>query len=283
MIIGGHMSISGGFAPVPARANKIGLNAIQIFSKNQRQWIAKSIDMDDAKSFRENLNKYGIIESVVHASYLVNIATENSEIFKKSIDSLIHEAERCSILGIKYLVFHPGAHLGKGEEYGLKRIVEGIDKIIGKLPDNVYLTVETTAGQGTNLGYKFEHISKILSNVSDSSRLRVCIDTCHIFAAGYELRSKEGYEKTMELFDNLVGFKYLSVIHLNDSEKQFGSRIDRHAQIGKGYIGEKGFKNILKDGRFKNIPLILETPGGEDLYPEDLKVINKILEDDHDD
>ncbi|MGC8646195.1 MAG: deoxyribonuclease IV [Thermoplasmata archaeon] len=283
MIIGGHMSISGGFSDAPRRAGEIGLNAMQIFTKNQRQWIAKPIDNDEAREFIKNSKKYGIIETVAHASYLINLATEDVEKFEKSISSMIHESQRSSMLGIRYLVFHPGAHMGKGESYGLRRIVEGIDRIIENLPPDVYVTIETTAGQGSNLGYKFEHISEILSRISDEKRVRVCIDTCHIFAAGYELRSREGYEKTMEEFENLVGFKYLSVIHLNDSEKQLGSRVDRHAQIGKGYIGEMGFKNILRDQRLENIPMILETPGGELLYPEDIKVIKKILEDDHND
>ncbi len=277
MIIGGHMSISGGFREAPERANKIGLNSMQVFTKNQRQWIAKPLDMDDVQEYKENMKRFGIKITVAHASYLVNLAAPADENFKKSIDSMVHELERCDVLDIPYLIFHPGAHMGKGEGYGLKRIVQGLDEILSRFNGKAKITIETTAGQGSNLGYKFEQIQYMIENVSDKDKVRVCIDTCHIFAAGYELRSKNGYEKTMEEFGNAIGFKNLVVVHLNDSEKALGSRVDRHAQIGYGYIGKQGMKNILFDKRFQEIPLILETPGGEELYPQDLKIINEIL------
>ncbi len=277
MIIGGHMSISGGFREAPERANKIGLNSMQVFTKNQRQWIAKPLDMDDVQEYKENMKKFGIRITVAHASYLVNLAAPADENFKKSVDSMVHELERCDALDIPYLIFHPGAHMGKGEDYGLKRIVQGLDEIISRFNGKAKITIETTAGQGSNLGYKFEQIQYMIENVSDKDRIRVCMDTCHIFAAGYELRSRNGYEKTMEEFENTVGFKNLVAVHLNDSEKALGSRVDRHAQIGYGYIGRQGMKNILFDKRFQEIPLILETPGGEELYPQDLRIINEIL------
>jgi len=278
MIIGGHMSIGGGFRDAPARARDIGLDAMQVFTKNQRQWIAKPLNMEDVHGYMENMKKYDIKITVAHASYLVNLAAPDDEKFKKSIDSMLHELQRCDILNIPYLVFHPGAHMGKGEKEGLKRIVDGLNSIIDKMENiNARIAIETTAGQGTNLGYKFDHIAYMLDNVSDKSKVKVCMDTCHIFAAGYELRSKEGYEKTMEEFEKMIGFENLKVVHLNDSEKSLGSRVDRHAQIGRGYIGKEGFRNILNDFRFKDIPLILETPGGEALYGEDLKMIKEIL------
>jgi len=277
MIIGGHMSISGGFREAPERANKIGLNSMQVFTKNQRQWIAKPLDMDDVKEYKENMKKFGIKITVAHASYLINLAAPADENFKKSVDSMVHELERCDALDIPYLIFHPGAHMGKGEDYGLKRIVQGLDEIISRFNGKAKITIETTAGQGSNLGYKFEQIQYMIENVSDKDRVRVCMDTCHIFAAGYELRSRNGYEKTMEEFENTIGFKNLVAVHLNDSEKALGSRVDRHAQIGYGYIGRQGMKNILFDKRFQEIPLILETPGGEELYPQDLRIINEIL------
>jgi len=277
MIIGGHMSISGGFKEAPERANKIGLNSMQVFTKNQRQWIAKPLDMNDVNEYKENMKKFGIRITVAHASYLVNLAAPADENFKKSVDSMVHELERCDALDIPYLIFHPGAHMGKGESFGLKRVVQGLDEIISRFNGKAKITIETTAGQGSNLGYKFEQIQYMIENVSDKDKVRVCMDTCHIFAAGYELRSRDGYEKTMENFENTIGFKNLVVVHLNDSEKALGSRVDRHAQIGYGYIGKQGMKNILFDKRFQEIPLILETPGGEELYPQDLRIINEIL------
>lgn len=281
MIIGGHMSIGGGFAEAPERARNIGLDAMQVFTKNQRQWIAKPLNMEDVNFYLENMKRFDIKITVAHASYLVNLAAPEQDKFEKSIESMVHELQRCESLKIPYLIFHPGAHMGEGEKNGLKRIVDGINKIIEKSEGiKAKITIETTAGQGTNLGYRFEQIGFILDNVSDKSKVRVCMDTCHIFAAGYELRSKDGYEKTMDEFSRNIGFENLVAVHLNDSEKALGSRVDRHAQIGRGYIGREGFKNLLKDKRFSNMPLILETPGGEALYPEDLNMIKSILKGD---
>jgi deoxyribonuclease-4 len=279
MKIGGHMSISGGFSGIPERAKSIGLNCAQVFTKNQRQWISKPLNMDDVILFQDNSKKYGLLITVAHASYLVNLAAPDNENWEKSIKSMVHEMERCSQLKIPYLIFHPGAHMGKGEDFGLNRIVDAIDKIIelSEVKD-VNITLETTAGQGTNLGYKFEHLNYIIEKVSDEKRVNVCMDTCHIFAAGYELRSEKGYENTMNEFQNKIGFEKLVAVHLNDSEKALGSRVDRHAQIGYGYIGRQGFKNILLDKRFQDVPFILETPGGEELYPQDLNVIKEIFE-----
>ncbi|MGC8662985.1 MAG: deoxyribonuclease IV [Thermoplasmata archaeon] len=278
MIIGGHMSIGGGFSDAPLRARNIGLDAMQVFTKNQRQWIAKPLNMDDVLAYIENIRKFNIKITVAHASYLINLAAPDQEKFQKSVDSMIHELQRCDKLHIPYLIFHPGAHMGEGEKAGLKKIVEGIDKIIEKIDDiRAKITIETTAGQGTNLGYKFEQIGFILDNISDKLKVKICMDTCHVFAAGYELRSKEGYERTMHEFDEKIGFENLVAVHLNDSEKALGSRVDRHAQIGQGYIGREGIGNILKDKRFQSLPLILETPGGEALYSEDLKVIKEII------
>ncbi|MEM0136808.1 MAG: deoxyribonuclease IV [Thermoplasmata archaeon] len=280
MIVGGHMSIGEGFSKIPERASKIGLKSAQVFTKNQRQWISKPLNKTDVEEYIENMKKYNIVITVAHASYLINLAAPEEDKWNKSIESMVHELERCSTLKIPYLIFHPGAHMGKGENFGLNRIVEAIDKIIEKSEiKDVNITLETTAGQGSNLGYKFEHLQYIIENVSDESRINVCLDTCHIFAAGYELRSKNGYDETMGKFENIIGFKKLVAVHLNDSEKGLGSRVDRHAQIGYGYIGREGFKNILSDNKFNNIPLILETPGGEPLYPQDIKVIKEILGD----
>ncbi|MGB9814560.1 MAG: deoxyribonuclease IV [Thermoplasmata archaeon] len=278
MIIGGHMSIGEGFSKIPERASSIGLNSAQVFTKNQRQWISKPLDREDVKSYLINKDRFGLLITVAHASYLVNLAAPDDEKWEKSIKSMEHEMERCSELKIPYLIFHPGAHMGKGEDYGLKRIIDAIDRILDESNvKDVNITLETTAGQGTNLGYRFEQIAYIIDHVSDHKRVNVCMDTCHIFAAGYELRSERGYNKTMDEFEEKIGFKNLVAVHLNDSERALGSRVDRHAQIGYGYIGREGFKNILSDKRFEKIPLILETPGGEELYPQDLKVIKEIM------
>ncbi len=273
-IVGAHISISGGLENAPERGKKLGLDAIQIFTKNQRQWISKKLEKEVIEAFKNNMKKYEII-TVAHASYLINLAANEESLWLKSKASFLEEANRCAQLNIPYLIFHPGSHNGFGEKYAIDRIAKSINETLNKSEKTVLL-LETTAGQGTNIGYTFDQLKNIILKVDDRERVGVCIDTCHIYAAGYDISNN--YEKVIEEVEDTIGLNKLKVIHLNDSEKGLGSKIDRHAHIGKGMIGSKGFVKILNDERLENIPFILETPQGENEYYLDLQEIKKIIE-----
>ncbi len=278
VLLGAHISISGGIYKAPQRGRELGCDAIQIFTRSQRQWNAKPLSEEDIKRFKENVVKYKIRAVIVHASYLVNLGSPNDDTFKKSLNAIIDDARRAEALGIRYLVFHPGAHMNAGEDFAIKRIAEGLNKAIEETEGfKVMFLLETTAGQGTNVGYRFEHIAQIIDLVDDKSRVGACLDTAHIFAAGYDITSREKYEQTIDLFDEIIGLKRLKVFHLNDSKKELGSRIDRHEHIGKGLIGLDGFRFILNDKRFRNHPMILETPGAEKYYKENLSVLRSLI------
>ena len=278
VLLGAHISISGGIYKAPQRGRELGCDAIQIFTRSQRQWNAKPLSEEDIKRFKENVVKYKIRAVIVHASYLVNLGSPNDDTFKKSLNAIIDDARRAEALGIRYLVFHPGAHMNAGEDFAIKRIAEGLNKAIEETEGfKVMFLLETTAGQGTNVGYRFEHIAQIIDLVDDKSRIGACLDTAHIFAAGYDITSEEKYEQTIDLFDEIIGLKRLKVFHLNDSKKELGSRIDRHEHIGKGLIGLDGFRFILNDKRFRNHPMILETPGAEKYYKENLSVLRSLI------
>jgi deoxyribonuclease-4 len=273
-IVGAHISISGGIENAPERGKKLGLDAIQIFTKNQRQWISKKLEIEVIESFKNNVRKYGIL-TVAHASYLINLAAHEESLWLKSKASFLEEVNRCDQLNIPYLIFHPGSHNGFGEEYAIDKIAEAINETLNR-SEHTVLLLETTAGQGTNIGYTFDQLKNIILKVNNTERVGVCIDTCHIYAAGYDI--SKNYEKVIEEFEATIGLNKLKVIHLNDSEKGLGSKIDRHAHIGKGMIGPKGFIKILNDERLEYIPFILETPQGENEYYLDLQEIKKIIE-----
>ncbi|MGC8496398.1 MAG: deoxyribonuclease IV [Thermoplasmata archaeon] len=273
-LVGAHISISGGIENAPERGKNLNLDAIQIFTKNQRQWVSKRLKKEVIESFKNSTEKYGII-TVAHASYLINLAANEESLWLKSKASFLEEINRCAQLNIPYLVFHPGSHNGFGEEYGIERIAEAINETLNR-SDRTVLLLETTAGQGTNIGYTFDHLKSIIKKVKNKDRVGVCIDTCHIYAAGYDIANN--YENVIEEFEATIGLNKLKVIHLNDSEKGLGSKIDRHAHIGKGKIGAKGFVKILDDERLESIPFILETPQGENEYYLDLQEIKKIIE-----
>ena len=277
--LGAHVSISGGVYKAPERGEKLGCESIQIFSKNQMQWKAKPITPEDSQKFKEELKKTHIKEVVIHDSYLINLGSPNEEKLKMSRDAFLDEMIRAEILGVKYLVFHPGSHMGKGEELGLKLIAESLNILIDKAKEapNVLLLLETTAGQGSNLGYKFEHLKFIMDQVEKKERLGVCFDTAHAFEAGYDISTEEGYERTFNEFDNVIGLEKLKVFHLNDSRTPLGSHVDRHEHIGKGMIGLTAFELLVNDERFKNHPMILETPGGEKYYEYNLKVLRGLV------
>ena len=278
-ILGAHVSTSGGIYKAPKRGREIGCDSIQIFTKNQRQWLAPPLSVKDSELFKEEMKKNEIKVAIGHASYLINIGSPKEEIRRKSINSLIVELKRSEKLGLAALVFHPGSHLGIGEQEGIKMIADSLNNVLSRVTlKNTMVLLETTAGQGTNLGYKFEHLAEIIDMVElQKNMIGVCFDTCHAFSAGYDIRTFEAYNETMDLFNEIIGFKKLKAFHLNDSKFDIGSKKDRHEHIGKGFIGLEGFKAIVNDKRFRDIPMILETPGGDIGYKENLKVLRSLI------
>ncbi|MDR1554622.1 MAG: deoxyribonuclease IV [Campylobacteraceae bacterium] len=259
--IGAHVSASGGVENAPLNAKAIGAKAFALFTKNQLQWIAKALEKSQIESFRKRLDEVGILPKHIlpHDSYLINLGHPNKEQRQKSFEAFLDEVKRCEELGLFKLNFHPGSHLKEiSEEECLSNISECMNEAL-RQSVGVTLVIENTAGQGSNLGYKFEHLAYLVQNSIDKSRVGVCIDTCHLFTSGYDIRTKEDYEKTFALFDEVVGFKFLQGMHLNDSKAKFQSRVDRHDSIGKGEIGLNAFSLIMNDERIDDIPMILET------------------------
>jgi deoxyribonuclease-4 len=274
---GAHVSAAGGVDLALTRANDFAMTACQIFTKNERQWAAKPLDPDVVSRFHALHAEYGFKHLVAHDSYLINIASPNDEMWEKSRLALMHELERCDTLGVPYLVSHPGAHMGEGPEAGIERVSRAINQIHAEMPDGkAIILIETTAGQGSALGRSFEEIGAMIAGLDDKSRIGVCMDTCHIFAAGYEIRDPAGYAESMRQFGEHVGFEYLKCLHLNDSQKGLGMHVDRHAHIGEGEIGIAGFTNVVNDVRFNGLPGILETPKEAPKFEEDLMNMNKL-------
>ncbi|PLX82773.1 MAG: deoxyribonuclease IV [Desulfuromonas sp.] len=261
--VGSHMSISGGVELAFARGEEVGCTAMQIFTKNASQWRAKPISAESAAQFKENWEASSIGPVIAHDTYLINLAATDEEKLEKSKRAFADELMRCHQLGISGLVMHPGSHLGEGEEAGLQKVAASLSGILADSPDDVTVLLENTAGQGTNLGYRFEHLAKIMDLVPQVD-FGVCFDTCHAFAAGYDLSTEAGYAEVMDEFDRLVGTEKIHVFHVNDCKKPCGSRVDRHDHIGQGTIGETGFGCLMRDERFLRIPKILETPKGDD-------------------
>ena len=263
--IGAHVSASGGVENAIKNAKDIGATAFALFTKNQRQWLAPTLTAEQIALFRTMMSEAGYEAGQVlpHDSYLINLGHPEQEGLQKSRESFFEEMRRCELLGLDRLNFHPGSHLKKiSEEESLDRIAESINMALERT-SGVIAVIENTAGQGSNLGFKFEHLAYIIDRVEDKSRVGVCLDTCHSFAAGYDLRTKEALDATFAEFERIVGFKYLNGMHLNDAMKPLGSRVDRHAPLGDGEIGWECFRYIMSDERFDNIPLILETPDEE--------------------
>lgn len=275
-LLGAHTSTSGGVSKAIERATKLNFTAIQIFTKNNNRWFSKPLAESEIKKFR-SLDDKSIIKFIVsHDSYLINLSANRPELLKKSQTAFIDELTRCELLGIPYLNFHPGSHTGRGEDDGLKVIAESINIAHAETKGfKVSSMLEITAGQGTALGYKFEHISKIIERVEEKNRMSVCIDTAHMFAAGYDFRDEESYYHTMKEFDEIIGIEKLKCFHMNDSKKELGSKVDRHDHIGKGFIGLDGFRNLMNDARLEKIPKILETPKGKEQF-EDLENIKTL-------
>ena len=277
--LGAHESVSGGLHLAFERIKRVGGDALQIFTRNQRQWIPAELKTEEVRLYKKAHRESGEMIVASHGSYLVNFATGKEELLQKSTLAFVLELQRCQQLGIPYVVLHPGSHGGDGVEAGLNRFVAGIDSAIEQSKTEVEVLVETTAGQGTGLGRSFQELAYILQNSRCSSQLGVCVDTCHIFAAGYDIRSAEEYNATIDELDNHVGLQRVKFFHLNDSKKELGSRVDRHEHIGKGAIGLSGFKNLLNDPRFAGLPMTLETPKSDDLEEdrENLRTLRSLI------
>lgn len=259
--VGAHVSAAGGVENAPLNAQKIGAGAFALFVKNQRQWKAKPLTEKSIRAFKENCGAAGIAPDhiLAHDSYLINLGHPEEAALQKSRDAFTDEMQRCRQLGVTLLNFHPGSHLKKiSPEDCLERIAESVNLAHQAVP-SITTVIENTAGQGTNMGFRFEHLAAIIQQVDDKTRVGVCIDTCHAFTAGYDLSGPQGCEQTFAEFDEVVGFRYLRGMHLNDSKKEMGSRVDRHHSIGQGFLGLEVFKYIMNDHRFEEIPMILET------------------------
>jgi deoxyribonuclease-4 len=271
------MSIAGGVDQAPLRGRAVGCDAIQVFTKSNRQWRSRPLGDEEVEAFRRNVKATGIRPVVAHDCYLLNLAAPAAAIWKRSVAAFREELERAERLGIPYLVTHPGSHLAAGETEGIARVAEALNVVHAALPNHrVRVLLETTAGQGTSLGYRFEQLAAILERVEAAHRVGICLDTCHLFAAGYDLRSPAGYRQTLRALATCVGVARVRAIHLNDSRQGLGSRVDRHAHIGKGRLGLAAFGLLLNDPRFRRVPMILETPKGEDLVTADRRNLARL-------
>ena len=264
-ILGAHMSIAGGYEKAVEAAHRNTCDCVQLFTKNNSQWRAKPITDDDVGRFRRTLRELGIQHPISHSSYLINLASPDRELWKKSVDAFVIELQRAGQLGIPYVVLHPGAYTTSSEAQGLGRIVKALNEVHRQTAEiDSRCLLETTAGQGSCLGWRFEHLAAILDAVNDPDRLGICFDTCHVFAGGYPLAPKKDYLATMRQFNTIVGLKQIKAFHLNDSKRELGSRIDRHEHIGRGKMGREPFRYLVQDRRFGRTPMYLETPKGEE-------------------
>ena len=272
--VGAHVSASGGVENAPVNAHAIGAKAFAFFTRNQRQWVASPYKEENIINFKLKCEELGYHPNhiIPHSSYLINLGNPTEEGVEKSRNAFLDEMQRCELLGINRLNFHPGSHLNKiSEKECLNRIAESINMVLEKT-SGVCAVLENTAGQGTNLGYRFEHLAYIIDKIEDKSRIGVCLDTAHTLAAGYEIRTRESYDETFNNFDEIVGFKYLKGMHINDSKKELATRVDRHDSLGKGLMNMDLFSFIMNDSRFNNLPLILETPD-ESLWAEEIQLL----------
>jgi deoxyribonuclease-4 len=276
--IGAHVSAAGGVENAPINAHKLNANAFALFTKNQRQWVAKPLTTESIEKFKQYCEQYNFDKNQIlpHNSYLTNLGHPQEEPLQKSRAAFLDEMQRCEQLGLTKLNFHPGSHLKEiSEEESLLKIAESINWVLEKT-NGVTAVIENTSGQGSNLGYKFEHLQFIINHVQDKSRIGVCIDTCHAFTSGYDLATATGWKKTWDDFDQIVGFKYLLGMHINDTKKELGSRVDRHAPLGDGLLGLEPFKRLMNDSRFENIPLVLETPE-DDKWQEEIALLRSFI------
>ncbi len=281
-LLGAHMSTEGGVHTAFERGTRIGCTTMQVFVKNNNQWAGKPQSEHDISLYKSEKAKSAIAPVVAHAAYLINLCSTNAGVLKKSRTAFEDELKRCEGFGIEALIFHPGAHLGAGEEEGIKRIAELLNLVHQRTKGfRVLSTLECTAGQGSAIGYRFEHLRDIINLVDEKERLAVCLDTCHLFAAGYNIGTEEGWNDTISQFDKIVGLDRLVAIHTNDSKKELGSRVDRHEHIGKGMIGLTGFRMLMNDERLAHIPKLLETPKSEDMHEdvENMDLLKSLIHD----
>jgi deoxyribonuclease-4 len=278
-LLGAHESVSEGLHRAFDRISRVGGECLQIFTRNQRQWNPKPLSEDEIAGYIDSWQQHGRMIVASHASYLVNLASGKPELQEKSVGAFSEELKRCHQLSIPYVVLHPGSHTGDGVERGLERFVGALDESIDRAGSNTMILVETTAGQGTGLGRCFSELGSIRSRSRFPDKIGVCLDTCHVFAAGYDIRSAAEYQKTMLEFEREIGIEHLHFFHLNDSKKDLGSRVDRHEHIGRGCIGLEGFGHLLNDRRFENHPMTLETPKGDDLQEDidNLKTLRSLI------
>ncbi|MGM0601754.1 MAG: deoxyribonuclease IV [Bacillota bacterium] len=276
MIIGKHVSIAGGLDKSIKRALDIGCNSMQIFVKSPRSWKARELSEDEITKFKDNREKYSISPVVVHATYLINTASPKKDLWEKSVDGLITDYKRSAKIGADYLVFHPGSHTGDGLKNGIDRIIKALNIVLNEVNNETLLLLENVAGAGSSIGSSFEVLQQIIENVDKNEKLGVCIDTCHAFAAEYNLAQEDGLEKMISDIENSFGLDRLKVIHVNDSKYKFGEKKDEHAHIGEGEIGKKGFANIINHSKLKDIPFILETPWFNDGPDEDVILLKEL-------
>jgi len=275
-LLGVHCSISGGVSTAPERGGKLGCSAIQIFSKNGNQWKASPLKKEEIKSFQDGLKENNIRAVFSHAAYLINLATVDPDIQTKSMDSMRVELQRAEALELPYVIVHPGSHKEAGELVGIMQIVENLTLLLDEFKKSkTQIVLETTAGQGSSIGSKFEDFAEIFDRLDWPKNIGLCVDTAHIFEAGYDISDQKGYDAVMNELDEIIGLDYIRAFHLNDSKTELGSRVDRHEHIGKGKIGKKGFEILLKDKRFFDIPMVLETPKGPEM--EEDKINLKLL------
>jgi deoxyribonuclease IV len=280
MPLGAHMSTSGGIHKALERGHSIGCESIQIFGTNPTRWKCRTVDEEAISKFAKARDETGIAPIVVHARYLINLGSPDDALWAKSRNAFRDELELCEQLSLPYIVIHPGSHMKTGDEAGLSRVVDALDILREETAGSeVMILLENTAGQGTNLGYSFEHLASIMEQVHDNAWLGVCFDTCHGFAAGYELRTDEGYAETWDAFDRVIGRERLRCLHLNDSKGDFGGRRDRHQHIGQGTLGVAAFRLVMNDGRLRDLPMLLETPKGPEMEEdvENLKLLRSLM------
>jgi len=272
--LGAHMSAAGGPQNAIAEATTVGAQVLQLFSKNNNQWNARPLEESTIKKWLDAWEKSDVWQAVIHDSYLINLGSPKDDLWEKSIAAFVEEMHRAKQLRIPYLVMHPGAHLGEGEDFGIQRIIAAFNRILKATEGNpTQILIENTAGQGSNLGYRFEHIGAILEGVKEPERFGCCFDTCHALAGGYDFRTAEGYAATMADFDRLIGIDRIRVFHMNDSKKDCCSRVDRHEHIGQGFVGLDAFRYLVNDARFFDIPMCLETPKTDNMDVTNLAIL----------
>jgi deoxyribonuclease-4 len=279
LLAGAHMSIAGGLYKAFERGKKAGCKTIQIFLKSSNQWKAKMLTEEDQARFQSEQKKSGISPVIAHDSYLINLASPDSALYQKSLNAFVDELDRSNFLGVPYLVLHPGSHMRTGIDAGISRVVNALKQALKQVGPPVGILLENTAGQGSSLGCRFEELAAILDRIGDSDRVGVCLDTCHAFAAGYDIRTDDSYDKTMREFDRLIGINKIKAFHVNDSMKDLNARVDRHCHIGKGFLGLNAFRLLVNDARFAAIPKILETPKGPDFREDrrNLATLKKLV------